>query len=243
MRSLDQRLSTIAAMVAIALEAEPTSDRLPQARKVLADVGSDHGYLLASLLRSGVVRRGIAIEKNPTPLERSRKTLRALDADVRLADGLDGLAPDEADCLAISGMGGELIAQILERNPHVIPDRVVLQPNCHEEVVRRWMYHHQFAIFDEQWVYDKNAYTIIGFRRIPSGRDASYEGLDHELAIRFGPKLLKRRDPEWLDWVSTELERLQSYPKLNFSSQAYLEQLNQIVASSFDTNEPIVKID
>lgn len=43
--------------------------------------------------------------------------------DIRLGDGLNTLAPDEADDIVIAGMGGETIAAILEAAPWIRDSR------------------------------------------------------------------------------------------------------------------------
>ena len=94
-----------------------------------ADIGSDHGLLLASLLASGRINSGIAIENKRQPWENSTATLAGLAAEARLGDGLEVLKSGEADSLSICGMGAENMIAILERYPDRVPNTVVLQPN------------------------------------------------------------------------------------------------------------------
>ena len=61
MEHLDARLGTIAAMV-------------PRCRAV-ADIGCDHGLLVAALLEGGRCDYGIAADINPMPLEKARQEL------------------------------------------------------------------------------------------------------------------------------------------------------------------------
>ena len=105
MEHLDARLGTIAAMV-------------PRCRAV-ADIGCDHGLLVAALLEGGRCDYGIAADINPMPLEKARQELtrRGLlaQSECRLTNGLCGIAPVGVDAVVIAGMGGELIADILSR--------------------------------------------------------------------------------------------------------------------------------
>ena len=105
MEHLDARLGTIAAMV-------------PRCRAV-ADIGCDHGLLVAALLEGGRCDYGIAADINPMPLEKARQELtrRGLlaQSECRLTNGLCGIAPVGVDVVVIAGMGGELIADILSR--------------------------------------------------------------------------------------------------------------------------------
>ena len=72
--------------------------------RVHADIGSDHGHLLKALLAAGRIQRGIAIENKRQPFLNSQTTLQGVNADVRFADGIEGLKAGEADSLSICGI-------------------------------------------------------------------------------------------------------------------------------------------
>ena len=75
----------------------------------LADVGTDHAYLPVWLTLHGRVTSAIASDLRKGPLERARETGRTYGAegiDYRLGDGLAFIRPEEADTIAIAGMGG-----------------------------------------------------------------------------------------------------------------------------------------
>lgn len=142
MEHLDARLGTIAAMT-------------PRCRAV-ADIGCDHGLLIAALLESGRCDYGIAADINPQPLEKARRELtrRGLlaQSECRLTNGLCGIAPVGVDAVVIAGMGGELIADILSRwdyteNPAVT---YLLQPMTRPVALRRWLYEHRFSLLEER---------------------------------------------------------------------------------------------
>ena len=121
--------------------------------KTHADIGSDHANLLVALLRSGRVAKGIAIENKQQPLFHSEAALLGLNAEARLADGLDGLVEGEADSLSICGMGAESIVSILSSHPKRIPELIVLQPNRRADLIRRWGIDSGFHLVDEQIAY------------------------------------------------------------------------------------------
>ena len=88
MEHLDARLGTIAAMV-------------PRCRAV-ADIGCDHGLLVAALLEGGRCDYGIAADINPMPLEKARQELtrRGIDRDTAEA-AMQTFSPDETQMLAL----------------------------------------------------------------------------------------------------------------------------------------------
>ncbi len=197
--------------------------------RVHADIGSDHGYLLNALLDCQRIEYGIAIEKSPGPFFNSRRALAGLAAEVRLADGLEGLQPGEADSVSLSGIGGEGICRILRARPERVPDAVVLQPNDHQDAVRRWGRDNGFHLIDEQLVHRRATYATLVFRRATQCPDSAYEGLHPIDAILFGPHLIRRRDPALLEFLQREHRRLRQYERLAADSQQRFESVRRLL--------------
>lgn len=83
-----------------------------------ADIGTDHGFLPCWLLEHNVCERMILSDVSPSALSHAqalvaRKKLNHR-ASLVCADGLDAVT-EEADCISITGMGGELMANMLIR--------------------------------------------------------------------------------------------------------------------------------
>lgn len=90
---------------------------------VAADIGTDHAYLPSYLVLSGICPRALACDLRKGPLENAAETLEhwniADKISLRLSDGLDELSAGEADDIIMAGMGGILIAKLLERTEWV----------------------------------------------------------------------------------------------------------------------------
>ncbi len=112
--------------------------------EVVADVGSDHGLLPAYLLRRGLARHVIVVEKHIGPYRRCRQALEGLSATVLLGDGLEPLPP--VDCLVMSGFGARAMRGILTRHPSRWPRLIVAQPNHSPEVLS------ELGFVLEEWV-------------------------------------------------------------------------------------------
>ena len=108
----------------------------------LADIGTDHGYLPVWLMQQGRIASAIAADIGPEPLAHARRTAAEYGAalDLRLCDGLRGIAPHEADTLVMAGMGGETIIQILTDSPwpRTSGCTLLLQPQSRAEALRRF---------------------------------------------------------------------------------------------------------
>lgn len=135
------------------------------------DIGTDHAYLPAWLLQNGVVRRAVASDIHKKPLENAQKTisLYGLEGkiDLRLSDGFAKILPEEAEEIAVAGMGGEQIAAMIGNTPWLKTGgkHLVLQPMTHYEDVRRALCENGFSIVCEKTVTEgERVYLVISAR-------------------------------------------------------------------------------
>ena len=197
---------------------------------VHADIGSDHGHLLKSLLAAGRISKGIAIENKRQPFENSRATLQGFDADVRFADGLAGLHAEEADCLSICGMGGESMVRILQEFPDRIPPAVILQPNRRPELVRSWARENGFHLADEQIARGHWQYVILRFLRFAEpAADPAYKGIDTDAAILFGPHLIRRWQTSFVDQLREEKRYLTNLGQRSKDANFRLDAIKRLL--------------
>tara|TARA_A100001391_G_scaffold186999_1_gene156573 strand:- start:2557 stop:3255 length:699 start_codon:yes stop_codon:yes gene_type:complete len=215
-----------------------------------ADIGSDHGHLLKALLKSGRIEHGIAIENKSLPWENSRRTLAGLSADVRLADGMAGLAEGEADGLSVCGMGGAAIARILEKQPERLPGTIIVQPNCKARLVRRWAIQRRFALVDESMALGsakrvraaalgtRRRFVVLRFQRSETSSrqqhaylDEAYGGLDQEAALLFGPRLIRAWDREFVASLYEEQAHLRSLARRGPETAQRLAALERLLAT------------
>lgn len=133
----------------------------------LADVGTDHGYIPVYCLRSGIVKKAIAMDVNPQPLKRAEANFIKYGcmqcSELRLSDGLEKLNSGEADVIVIAGMGGLLIADILAKGAHAIGDDtlLLLQPMIAPSELRAYLFKNGFDITGEYVVREENKYYNI----------------------------------------------------------------------------------
>lgn len=118
----------------------------------LADIGTDHGYLPVWLIQNRIIPSAIAADLRPGPLARARETVDrfglAGSIALRLCNGLSGIRSEEVDAVAIAGMGGETISQILSAAPWLKENHIklVLQPMSTQRELRIWLCENGFRI-------------------------------------------------------------------------------------------------
>ncbi|HZG13633.1 MAG TPA: tRNA (adenine(22)-N(1))-methyltransferase TrmK [Candidatus Bathyarchaeia archaeon] len=185
---------------------------LPGAR--VADIGSDHALLASYLLLNNIASFVIAGELNEGPYQsalRQIESLRLQDrVSVRKGNGLAVLSPGEADTICIAGMGGQLIASILEAGKEKLEGvkQLILQPNVGEEVVRRWLLVNQWQLVDETILEEDGIlYEILVAQ--PGEPLTPYTGVDRpvEDLLKLGPFLWKKKEPLLIHKWNRELEK------------------------------------
>ena len=84
----------------------------------MADIGSDHAYLPIYAIQNDLCTKAIAGEVIQGPYKAAKRNIANYElnqlVDVRLGDGLSVInAEDQIDNITVCGMGGPLIAKIL----------------------------------------------------------------------------------------------------------------------------------
>jgi tRNA (adenine22-N1)-methyltransferase len=183
---------------------------------IACDVGTDHAYLAAELLRTGRCTKVIAADIGEGPLAAARRTLSQaglLDrAQLVLSDGLTRIPPDGITDVIIAGMGGETMVHILAACDWVQNGvQLILQPMTKAPVLRQWLSAHGFCCLQEQVVQEgRFFYPVMQLRY--DGKERCLSPLEQALGT--------------LDWTS---ETVQRYG--NFRLQHY-EQLAQQMAQA-----------
>lgn len=201
----------------------------------LADIGTDHAYLPASLILEGTVPCAIAADLRKGPLENAEATVNSYGiadkVQLRLSDGLNAVSSDEIDDIVIAGMGGILISEILERAPWVRDKNIhlILQPQSHDEVLRKWLWDNGFDIMKEETCFeDGKVYLCLSAMFTGEAKAytqlqlllGSLNGRDDEPSVTFCEKKLRR--------VRVRLQALKSSDPENDEIKTLEEIINEV---------------
>ncbi len=133
---------------------------------VFADVGTDHAYLPIFLLTEGRVRFAYCSDINEGPLASARRNAEAAGVCSRveflLTDGAVALSGKGVSDLAICGMGGELIADIIERAEWTRQGGVnlILGPMSKQAHLRKYLYSQGYTVLEEKYTTDAGKHYL-----------------------------------------------------------------------------------
>ena len=227
---LSKRLQKIADLVAVG--------------SIVADIGTDHGYIPAYLIESGKCKKVIGSDISKGSLDKIIQYVKQLNLeskiDTRLGNGLEVLKPKEVDTVIIAGMGGILMKEILEKDLEITNSitNFILQPMIAAKELREYLIQNDFMIKDEELVKEENIfyeiiYAIKGENKI-----------EDQVAYEISPLLIEKNHPlleEYIDHkiniaksIQLELEDKKSmksqlrYLELSKLIEGYKEVLNNI---------------
>ncbi len=168
---------------------------------VLADVGTDHGYIPVFLVSCGKAGRAIAMDVNEGPLRRAEENIRQFGLEgrieTRLSDGLYALSPGEAGVIVIAGMGGALMARILEKGEGAacVAERLVLQPQSELPEFRRFLSERGYRITDENMVFEDGKFYSMMAAEWAGNKSDGFRCKMTEADLKYGALLIARRHP------------------------------------------------
>ncbi len=200
---------------------------------VVADVGTDHGYIPIYLVESGRCKKAFAMDVNKGPLLRAQEHVaeHGLQGriETRLSDGVKALVVGECDSVIVAGMGGALTVKILSEGEMIFRSlkQFVLQPQSEIFKVRRYLYEHGYHIVTEDMVLEDGKFYPM--MRVENGADHSYSEDESKRTIEFsyGKCLLVARHPVLKRFLEKELRtktEIFTHLSKNFEEQSEVSQ-------------------
>ena len=162
---------------------------------IVADVGTDHGYIPIYLIESGKCEKAFAMDVNEGPLLRAKDHIRAYGLaeriTTRLSDGVTALEVGECEAVVVAGMGGALAVKIMEDGKEVFRSlkEFVLQPQSELEKVRQYLNENGFRIVAEDMVLEDGKYYPM--MKVVNAEDSKYSLVE----LRYGRCLLNQKHP------------------------------------------------
>jgi tRNA (adenine22-N1)-methyltransferase len=161
---------------------------------VVADVGTDHGYIPIYLIETKKSPKAFAMDVNKGPLLRAKEHIaeHGLETriETRLSDGVRALKKDECDCVVVAGMGGALTIKIMEEGKDIFRNlkEFVLQPQSELQKVRAYLCENAYFIVEENMVLDDGKFYPMF--RVINGQSEEY----HAIELCYGKLLLEQKN-------------------------------------------------
>ncbi len=200
----------------------------------LADIGSDHAHLPIYLVSKGIIDYAQAVENKVGPFIRMKSNIDAYGLSSKIfaskSDGISDLM-GEVDTLCLCGLGGILTTDILYSHKEKLDNvkTIIVDPHRDLKLVREKIVELGFKISEEKMVYeDKIFYSIVKFSRGKPSKPYTQK----ELLL--GPKLLKERDPIFLEWVEIQRKKVSTLLNKGLSKEKREQALSlyRILAST-----------
>lgn len=173
----------------------------------VADIGSDHGLLPISLIKEKRAGKVLATDISEKSLNKLKRNLsnESYPIDLFVSDGLEGLERPYPDLVVISGMGGRLIIDILDKDleKSLAINKFILQANTVVDELRSYLINNGFAITDENSCLDENRFYVIISAR--PGRSEAYS----QAHLQYGKILLEKRDKLTYKKIIKDKKRLE----------------------------------
>lgn len=207
---IDQRLKDIASLV----------DQC----ELVADIGTDHGYLPIYLIQNKIVKKAIASDVAVGPLNKAIENINKYqlkeNITTTLCSGLSNI-PSNVNTIIMAGMGANLIIDILKDAKYKY-DTYILQANLNVNVLRKFLSENNYVIIDEKVTFaNKKYYEIL---KVKIGKQSL-----NEKEIKYGPINLKNKSEIFINKYLSMVETYKNILKdFKGSKDEYLRLNNEI---------------
>ena len=174
--------------------------------QIVADVGTDHGYIPIYLLETKKCKKAIAMDINKGPLLRAKEHIAEHGLNqkiqVKLSDGVKALSAGECDCVVVAGMGGALAVKIMEEGREVFKSlrEFVLQPQSELAKVRQYLWENEYCVIAEDMVLEDGKFYPM--MKVKSGSSNPYT----QVELRYGRELLMQKHPILKIFLEKEMQ-------------------------------------
>lgn len=192
------------------------SNRIKEIAKLIkkgsnvADIGSDHGYLLIELLNNNIASKVIGIENKVGPFTNLKTNLTNFiekypnRCKLYLSSGLDDLT-NEYDTVVIAGMGFSTIESIILENKDKIEfiENFIIDSHNNMYELRRFIISLGFFISNEIALIENGIYyELIGFTK----GNKKYTDIE----LKYGPILMNKKSKDYIIHYEEEIEKLEN---------------------------------
>ena len=106
---------------------------------VVADIGTDHGYIPIYLTKNKIAPKAYAMDINKGPIDRATENIHMEELQDKIkaiqSNGMEKLEPGMVQSVVIAGMGGELMIDIIRNSPVIgTLKEMILSPHSDKDI-------------------------------------------------------------------------------------------------------------
>ncbi len=190
----------------------------------VADIGTDHGYLLIGCMEKGLkFCQGVENKLGPYLVAEANLNNYIQDGRIKLSlsDGLKDLDP-LIDTVVIAGMGGELISKIIDESLAKAKTlkKLILEPNIRCYELRKYLNLNGFTIYNEEIINDNDKYYEIMEVKFTNSLPTLSEN-----ELLFGPILLKNANSLFITKWQTKLNEYENIKNTSTKKLPNIEEM------------------
>ena len=209
----------------LSLRLSAVADLVPHCHRLL-DIGTDHALLPIDLITRRRCQVAVAADIRQGPLTIASRNIRKAGLsgkiETHLGAGLDGIDLRSDDVIAIAGMGGYEMMEILGGEPRLC-QAIILQPMKSLPEIRLWLARHGYSTDEELLACEANHYYVIIRCRF-SGQACEMTALQAQV----GPKILQRRPAGFAGYLNRLLARLEKQKRGNPGLADVIDQIKAV---------------
>ena len=193
----------------------------------IADIGSDHGYVLLELRKKGFVSRLMGVENKKNPfLHLKENVARSGYQNIECAysDGLNDV-DNEFKTIVIAGMGFDIIRNIILSNKEKLKyiNNIIIDSHTDKSKVRPFFISLGYDIDDEVVIFEDDIYyDLISFKKCNNIQKYTMEELE------FGKINLLNKSNDFKNMIIDEINKnIYIIQKINDPSSLRVGELNK----------------
>ena len=199
--------------------------------KKVADIGTDHGYVPIYLVENSICSKVYAMDINEGPLKIADKNIAIHGLSDKIetiqSNGMEKLKDNMVDGAIISGMGGDLIVDILSRGKNIKGiNELVLSPHRRVDLVRKYLLENNWEIIDEKMLIDSGKYYTI----IKALKNDKKLHMYSDVELKYGKILLDNKDLVLKGYLEKEcLKFAEIFEKMKANKSDNMQEVENII--------------
>lgn len=199
--------------------------------KKVADIGTDHGYVPIYLVENSICSKVYAMDINEGPLKIADKNIAIHGLSDKIetiqSNGMEKLKDNMVDGAIISGMGGDLIVDILSRGKNIKGiNELVLSPHRRVDLVRKYLLENNWEIIDEKMLIDSGKYYTI----IKALKNDKKLHMYSDVELKYGKILLDNKDLVLKGYLKKEyLKFAEIFEKMKANKSDNMQEVENII--------------